>query len=113
MSTHKTPSPYGFSGRLTADFPSQIVVDITQVCNLACIHCPHPEFKCSQHYTNAFLPPELNAKMVSEVREHGRGKTLYIRYTGSGEPLTHPDCYDMIQDAVDRSGTFVTITTNG
>jgi len=108
-----TTEQYGFYGRLTQDFPSQIVVDITEVCNLACIHCPHPDFKKSLAYTNAFLPLELNAKMVSEVREHGAGKTLYIRYTSNGEPLVHPQCYDMIQDAVDRSGTFVTITTNG
>jgi pyruvate-formate lyase-activating enzyme len=111
-----TPTPeskYGFQGRLTADFPSQIVVDITEVCNLACIHCPHPEFKKSPAYSHAFLPAELNAKMVSEVRDHGRGKTLYIRYTSNGEPLVHPGSYEMIQDAVDRSGTFVTITTNG
>jgi MoaA/NifB/PqqE/SkfB family radical SAM enzyme len=104
---------YGFQGRLTADFPSQIVVDITEVCNLACIHCPHPEFKKSPHYSHAFLEAELNAKMVSEVAEHGKGRTLYIRYTSNGEPLVHPKSYDMIQDAVDRSGTFVTITTNG
>ena len=106
-------SKYGFQGRLTADFPSQIVVDITEVCNLACIHCPHPDFKKSPHYSNAFLDIELNAKMVSEVRDHGHGKTLYIRYTSNGEPLIHPRSYEMIQDAVDRSGTFVTITTNG
>lgn len=104
---------YGFYDRLTADFPSQVVVDITEVCNLACIHCPHPDFKKSPHYSNSFLDPELNAKMVSEVAEHGKGKTLYIRYTSNGEPLVHPKSYDMIQDAVDRSGTFVTITTNG
>jgi wyosine [tRNA(Phe)-imidazoG37] synthetase (radical SAM superfamily) len=111
--TSPDPSKYGFYGRLTADFPSQIVVDITEVCNLACIHCPHPVFKKSEYYTNAFLDPALNAKMVSEVSAHGKGRTLYIRYTGSGEPLTHPGSYDMIQDAVERSGTYVTITTNG
>jgi MoaA/NifB/PqqE/SkfB family radical SAM enzyme len=107
------PETYGFYDRLTADFPSQVVVDVTEVCNLACIHCPHPDFKKSEHYSHAFLDPALNAKMVSEVREHGAGRTLYIRYTSNGEPLVHPGAYDMIQDAVDRSGTFVTITTNG
>jgi MoaA/NifB/PqqE/SkfB family radical SAM enzyme len=79
MNPVPTTTPYGFKGRLTADFPSQVVVDITEVCNLACIHCPHPDFKKSPVYSNAFLPLELNAKMVSEVAEHGRGKTLCMR----------------------------------
>jgi hypothetical protein len=37
-------SPYGFYGRLKAEFPSQIIVDLSEVCYLECIHCPHPEF---------------------------------------------------------------------
>jgi len=104
---------YGFQGRLKAQFPSQVVVDAAEVCNLACIHCPHPEFKKSPHYSGAFLDPALNAKMVDEVAAHGRGHTLYIRYTSNGEPLVHPGIYDMLDYAVRRSGVFVTLTTNG
>lgn len=104
---------YDFQGRLKADFPSQILMDIAEVCNLACIHCPHPEFKKSEHYGARYIDPELNSKMVEEVRNHGRGRTQYIRYASNGEPLIHPKAYDMIDEAVTRSGTFVTITTNG
>lgn len=104
---------YGFGGRLTADFPGQINVDITEVCNLACIHCPHPEFKKSPHYSARYLEPELNRKLVDEVREHGAGLTQYIRYTSEGEPLIHPEAYDMLDYAVDHSGVYVTLTTNG
>ena len=104
---------YGFYGRLSPDFPSQICVDVAEVCNLACIHCPHPEFKQSKYYSSKYLEPELNRKMVDEVREQGRGITRYIRYTSNGEPLIHPKGYEMIAYAVERSGTFVTLTTNG
>lgn len=104
---------YGFYDRLKAEFPSQIIVDLTEVCNLACIHCPHPEFKKSEHYAGRFLDPALNAKMVDEVRLRGQGLTQYIRYTGEGEPLIHPRGYDMIEYATQRSGVFVTLTTNG
>lgn len=106
-------SPYGFHGRLTERFPSQVIVDATEVCNLACIHCPHPEFKKSEHYRARYLPAELNAKMVDEVREHGKNATQYIRYTSNGEPLVHPDIYDMLDYSVKNSGTMVTLTTNG
>lgn len=104
---------FDFGGRLTADFPSQIVVDATEVCNLACVHCPHPEFKKSEHYSGAMLPLELNNKLIDEVRELGKGKTQYIRYTSNGEPLTHPKIYEMLDYAVKNSGTLVTLTTNG
>jgi MoaA/NifB/PqqE/SkfB family radical SAM enzyme len=107
------PVEYGFYDRLKADFPSQIIVDVTEVCNLACIHCPHPAFKKSEHYAGRFLDPALNIKMVDEVRLRGQGLTQYIRYTGEGEPLIHPHGYDMIEYATQRSGVFVTLTTNG
>jgi sulfatase maturation enzyme AslB (radical SAM superfamily) len=106
-------SKYGFGGRLKEEFPSQMIVDITEVCNLACIHCPHPAFKASEHYATRYLEPELNKKMVDEVREAGQGYCQYIRYTSNGEPLVHPKGYEMVEYAVKHSGTFVTMTTNG
>jgi len=104
---------YGFYGRLKAEFPSQVIVDATEVCNLECIHCPHPQFKKSEHYEGRFLEPELNAKLVDEVREHGAGRTEYIRYTSEGEPLIHPKIFELLDYAVSRSGTTVSLTTNG
>tara|TARA_R110002020_G_scaffold366278_1_gene578362 strand:- start:2183 stop:3154 length:972 start_codon:yes stop_codon:yes gene_type:complete len=103
---------FKFGGRLTKGFPSQIIVDITEVCNLACVHCPHPEFKVSKNYARRFLDPNLNTKMVDEVRKDGKNCS-YIRYTSNGEPLIHPNGYEMIQYAVDNSNTFVCLTTNG
>lgn len=104
---------YGFTGRLKAEFPSQVIVDATELCNLACGHCPHPQFKKSVHYSGRSLDPALNARLVDEVREYGRPHTQYIRYTGEGEPLIHPQGYQMIEYAARQSGVFVTLTTNG
>ena len=80
---------YDFQGRLSKEFPSQVMVDITEVCNLACVHCTHPKFKQSNIYSKAMLDPKLNLKMVNEVAKYGKGKTVYIRYTSNGEPLVH------------------------
>ena len=104
---------YGFQGRLRSEFPSQIIADITEVCNLECIHCPHTEFATSEHYAARHLDTDLNAKMVDEVREYGEGITQYIRYASNGEPLLHPHAYEMIEYAVKYSGVYVTLTTNG
>lgn len=108
-----TTAGYDFSGRLSADFPSQILMDITEVCNLACIHCPHPSFAKSEHYAGRHMDPALNEKMIEEVRLHGQGKTQYIRYSSNGEPLVHPEGYSMIEAAVKYAGVYVTLTTNG
>jgi MoaA/NifB/PqqE/SkfB family radical SAM enzyme len=104
---------YGFHDRLTAAFPSQVIIDTTELCNLACIHCQHPLFKQSEYYAGRSLDKELNAKAVDEVREHGQGKTQYIRYTGEGEPMLHRHVFEMLSYAVKHSGVTVTLTTNG
>jgi MoaA/NifB/PqqE/SkfB family radical SAM enzyme len=104
---------YEFYGRLTAEFPSQIIVDATEICNMACIHCPHPAFKVSPHYSGRKLELALNNKLVDEVRTHGQGKTQYIRYTSEGEPLTYPLVLEMLDYAKKCSGVMVTLTTNG
>ncbi len=111
--TSDSKSRYGFYGRLRREFPSQVIVDITEVCNLACIHCPHNEFKNSRYYNASHLDPELNARMVDEVKEHGKGITQYIRYASNGESLLHPHWYEMIRYAAHNSGVMVTLTTNG
>ncbi|MDJ0508693.1 MAG: radical SAM/SPASM domain-containing protein [Crocosphaera sp.] len=104
---------YGFYGRLKAEFPSQLLVDATEVCNLACIHCPHPDFKKSHHYDGRSLTIDLNEKLVDEVKKYGQGITQYIRYASNGEPLTHPNIYEMLDYAKKHSGVAVTLTTNG
>ncbi|MCB0403333.1 MAG: radical SAM protein [Bdellovibrionales bacterium] len=113
MSLNTKPAKYGFYGRLNEAFPSQIVVDATEVCNLACIHCPHPEYKQGPHYAARALDPELNKKMVDEVREFGGNRTQYIRYTSNGEPLAHRNIFEMLAYAAAHSGVQVTLTTNG
>jgi len=105
---------YGFYGRLSAEFPSQVIIDTTELCNLACTHCPHPQFKKSEHYSGASLISELNAKAIDEVRVHGQGHTQYIRYTGEGETLIHRHFFEMLDYATRNAGNVpVTVTTNG
>lgn len=104
---------YGFGGRLSAAFPSQILLDVSEICNLSCVHCPHPEFARSEHYGKRLLDPALNAKIVEEVATHGRGRTQYLRYASNGEPFTHPHLLEMLDTATARAGVDVALTTNG
>lgn len=104
---------YGFYGRLRQEFPSQIIADITEVCNLACIHCAHSDFEKSPLYQGKHLEVELNQKMVDEVSTSGKGITQYIRYSSSGEPLLHPHVFEMLEYATQNSQTMISLTTNG
>jgi MoaA/NifB/PqqE/SkfB family radical SAM enzyme len=104
---------YEFGGYLSADFPSQFIVDVTEICNYECIHCPHPEFKKSQHFTNKMLEPELNKKLIDEIGEHGKGITQYVRYAAQGEPIAHPKLFEMVKYASDHCDASINLTTNG
>ncbi len=104
---------YSFKGRLDSLFPSQIMIDVTEVCNLKCIHCEHPEFKLSGEYHGYQLDPNLNKKLIDEISLNKTEKTQYVRYTSNGEPLLHKQSHEMIDYAVKNSGIKVTLTTNG
>lgn len=104
---------YGFQKHLSADFPSQIVVDTTERCNLACIHCPHADLTAKGLLGNVFLDVDLHNKMVDEVAADGRGICRYLRYTGQGETMMHPRIFEMLEYAVDHAGTAINVTTNG
>ena len=104
---------YGFYGRLKEEFPSQIIVGLTENCNYACSHCPHANFSKSEVYTGSVLSEELNKKLIDEVKTDGKGYCTHIRYTAFGEPLLHPKAYDLLSYATENSGTMVSITTNG
>lgn len=104
---------FDFGGRLHAEFPSQVIVDITERCNLRCTHCASTHFRASKLYSGAMLSTELNDKLCDEVAHFGKGITQYLRYAASGEPLLHPQIETMLTHAVSTSGTLVTLTTNG
>ncbi len=104
---------YGFYAHLSSEFPSYIVVDVTDVCNLACIHCPHEELKLAGHFTGDCLEVDLNTKIVNEVAHDGAGVCQHIRYTAQGETLLHPDIIEMLSYAVEKTNASISITTNG
>lgn len=104
---------YGFQKYLSSEFPSQIIVDVTQFCNLACIHCPHPSFVNTDAYNGSHLDVELHKKLVYEVATDGYGICQYLRYTANGETLIHPKFEQMIEYAGKYSKTKINVTTNG
>lgn len=109
----KNISQYTFSERLPQEFPSQIVVDITERCNLACVHCSHSDFTKHPHYTGCDMAESIHNKLIEEAATDGKGYLRYLRYTAMGEPLLHPLIYTFLAKAKLTAGTPITLTTNG
>lgn len=109
----QAPSPYTFSERLPESFPSQIVVDVTERCNLACVHCPHSEFTRHPRYAGRDMSEAIHAKLITEAATDGKGYLRYLRYTATGEPLLHPHIYSFLAKAKRDTGCAITLTTNG
>jgi sulfatase maturation enzyme AslB (radical SAM superfamily) len=104
---------YGFHDYLRPEFPSQIIVDVTEKCNLACAHCPHHLFERSKNYGGRHLDQSLHKKLIDEIASDGKNYCRYIRYTGLGETLLHPKFVEMIEYASKYCEVPLNVTTNG
>lgn len=104
---------YGFGGELSAEFPSQLIIDVTEFCNLACVHCPYETVTKLKGAGRRHLDEALHRKLIDEVAEDGKGRCRYLRYTGDGEPLLHPKLASLLSYAKRRTGLPINLTTNG
>ena len=105
---------YGFYKHLSEIFPSQIMIDVTEYCNLECIHCPHPVFSGSDLWTGAQLNVDTHKKLINEIKKDGLDHCKYIRYTSNGEPLIHKHFIEMVQYTNQTIPSIpINVTTNG
>lgn len=101
---------YGFPSPEAEKFPPLIILDITNVCNLECIHCPHRKIKKKSDYKPTFLKWSLYTKIVKEV---AKNKITLFRYASDGESLLHPRFLDMVAYAKEQGIKPLNLTTNG
>lgn len=95
------------------DHPMMIVVSTVYPCNFGCPMCPYTdgnsEIRQFYHERNADrFPQELWNKIVEEVGPSG----TWMRCTGGGEPMLHPNMTEMIEYAKQK-GCRVWLNTNG
>lgn len=100
-------------GRKVLAGPEQVVVDLTNRCNLHCLGCwtrspllrdkrPAPGW---HHQT---LPGQLVRELIDELARLG---SRIIRFTGGGEPLLHRDLRSLVERSK-AAGLRVGLTTN-
>ena len=91
--------------------PPMIILDITNVCNLKCVHCPHAEIQARSDFRPLHLSWDLFERVVDELADYRQ--PCLLRFVGDGEPLLHPRLLDMIERAKARTSCIVNLTTNG
>ena len=102
------PETYGIK-KGAEEFPFMVVIAVTYVCNARCPHCPYTQSAIRQSYKDTpFIAPELFKKIADECGHHH----AYMRISGGGEPLLHPQMIDLIEYAR-GAGARVGLITNG
>lgn len=91
--------------------PPMVILDITNTCNLACVHCPQPLLQRRPDFVRKHLEWDHFTKVADEIG--AIGQPLLLRFAGDGEPTVHPRLFDMIAYAKRNTPATVNLTTNG
>ena len=89
-------------GALSA--PIKVFLDITNHCNLQCIHC----LSSSQPQSRTHLSFDIIQAVVNECRESG----VFMIKIGGGEPLLRKDIWDIVH-FIWSQGMAISMSTNG
>ena len=92
--------------------PPMVILDVTNTCNLKCIHCPQPMLQAAPGFKPNHMKWEHFSKIVDEIG--AVGQPMLLRIAGDGEPTIHPDILKMISYAKERApNATLNLTTNG
>jgi MoaA/NifB/PqqE/SkfB family radical SAM enzyme len=105
------PGDCGFAKPEHAEFPPILIVAVTNVCDMACIHCAHPVIKRDPGYRATFMEPAVHTRIVEEVRDY-RDRLWLFRYAADGESLLNPHFLEMVEETRAAGIGPVDLTTN-
>jgi len=94
-------------------YPMMIVLATVYPCNFGCPNCPYSEGNSDLRVAykaegGDYLPEQLWNKIADEAGPHG----TWLRCTGGGEPMMHPQMTSMISYAKSK-GCRIWLNTNG
>ena len=101
---------YGFKRPQDAVFPPMVFAEITNVCNLNCIHCPYSYISKQKFYKPRHMQLDIYKKIVNEVALY---KGAILRLVCDGEPMTHPNFLEIVSYAAQKGISPVCLNTNG
>jgi len=102
---------YDFRSKQQAEFPSMLVVAITNACQFECVHCFHPVYRRQPDYHRYDMPETMFRRIADELGHYSHS---ILRLIGWGEPMLHPRITDFVA-YVRRVAPAnpVTLITNG
>lgn len=84
-------------------FPTHIIIELTNVCNLKCIMCPSPK----QNRTKGYISKETFIELIDQIK----GKVEIIDFDLYGEILIHPE-YDWFIQYAKKNKIKTSVSTN-
>lgn len=88
--------------------PAYMALEVTNACNLRCVHCHYRHGVHSYGRDKGFMTREIVDTAFDFAKRHNL--TMLMNY--DGEPLMHPKFFDFLKQAVDMElGTY--FNTNG
>ena len=93
--------------------PLSVHIDVTNTCNARCVTCwdhsPSLHVPRSAAWKSRRLPRSVFDALVDQLAALGSVRAVVL--SGMGEPLTHPDIYDMIA-RIKAEGWHLTLISN-
>lgn len=106
---NKSTNKYGFRGGQDNIFPPMVFAEITNVCNLKCIHCPYSQISQQKFYKPRHMNLGIYKKIVDEACEF---EGVIFRLVCDGEPMMHPNFLDMVAYAKQKMIRPLCFNTN-
>ncbi len=91
------------------EFPMMVVLSFIYLCNAGCPNCPYNNSDIRDTYKDAMIMPKDIFKRIAD--ECG-GYGAYLRLSGGGEPMLHPQAVELSLYAKDK-GCKLGIISNG
>ncbi len=92
-------------------FPQELIIEVTNHCNLRCRHCHFHAHKNLQGRKLGFMETSTWHKILDELKELNRPVCLMTH--GAGEPLLYKYLYDLLEKAKENSFLSVGFMCNG
>lgn len=113
INSEKKTRDYSTLRKDAREFPMMIVVATVYPCNFGCPNCPYSEDNSDLRKTYSaaggdYLPTDLWEKMAVEAGPY----QAWLRCTGGGEPMLHPQMTEMIEFAKNQN-CRIWLNTNG